>query len=363
MSDQSEHSGQPGQKDAGVPPVLADLGLRTNQWAAAAELVTADRRVGRVAEDRRIHFVIYGEGPNVLTECQPELLRDARKGQGHRPVVGDWVVFEPPERSDDLGTIVAVLPRVSQFSRKRAREELREQVVAANVDRVFLLMALDEDFSPRRLERYLSLSHEAGAEPVTVLTKADLVDTAEEARAQARAVVGDLAVEVVDPRDADSVAPLRRYLEPGITVAFLGSSGVGKSTLINRVLGEQRQREGAVRRDGKGRHTTSTRHLFRVPEGGLVIDTPGMRELGLWEADSGVRETFADVEAVAAGCRFGDCRHEVEPGCAVRAAIEVGELDPARVENYRKLKDELEALDRDLEQGKKRRRRGRRRGG
>lgn len=362
MGDSSDNS-VPAGESGELPPSLASLGLRPEQWRAAAEALgrSADHQVGRVAEDRRIHFVVYMDGPDVLTECQPELLRDARKGVGFRPVVGDWVVFDPPAKADALGTIVAVLPRLSQFSRKRAREELREQVVAANVDRVFVMMALDEDFSPRRLERYMSLSHEAGAEPITVLTKADLASAAEEARSRALAVVGDGPVEIVDPRDADSIAPLRAYLEPGVTVAFLGSSGVGKSTLINRVLGQQRQREGEVRRDGKGRHTTSTRHLFRVPGGGLVIDTPGMRELGLWEAESGVREAFADVEAVAVKCRFGDCRHEVEPGCAVRSAMEAGALDPARVENYRKLRDELDALDRDLEQGKKRRRRGRRR--
>jgi len=321
----------------------------------------AGLRIGRVAEDRRIHFVIYQDGPDALTECQPELLRDARKGLKQRPVVGDWVVFEPPARRDALGLIVEVLPRVSQFSRKRAREELREQVVAANVDRVFLLMALDEDFSPRRLERYLTLTHEAGAEPILVLTKADLTQDAAAMVDRARAVVGTAPVHVVDPRDDASVVPLHAHIEDGCTVAFLGSSGVGKSTLINRMLGEQRQREGEVRRDGKGRHTTSTRHLFRVPDGGLVIDTPGMRELGLWEAETGVREAFADVEAYAGSCRFADCSHDVEPGCAVQAAVKAEALDAARVENFRKLREELDTLDRDLEQGKKRRRRGRRR--
>lgn len=322
---------------------LRALGLTDAQADAAAAAHPA-LQLGRVAEDRRIHFLLYTAAGDLVGECLPELLRDARKGRSLRPVVGDFVVFRPATRTGGLVTIEAVLPRKSQFVRKRARDELTQQVVAANIDVVFILTSMTEEFNARRLERYLSLSHEAGAVPVLVLTKPDLCDDPAPLLREARSLGNDVKVIAVNPREAAAADSLAPWLRPGQTLALLGSSGVGKSTLINCVLGRPRQREGAVRKDGKGRHTTTTRHLFESPSGALLIDTPGMRELGLWDAEAGVKEAFHDVEALASQCKFANCAHVHEPGCAVTEAVARGELDPGRLDGFRKLRGELDAL-------------------
>jgi ribosome biogenesis GTPase len=221
-----------------------------------------------------------------------------------------------------------------------------EQVVAANVDVVLLVTALDADFNLRRLERYLVLAHESGARPVVVLSKADLSDDVAGAIEVARSIGGPaVPVHAVSaPRD-EGYEALVGYLEPGRTVALLGSSGVGKSTIVNRLAGEEIQRTQEVRAtDGRGRHTTTHRHLLLLNNGGLLMDTPGMRELQLWDVDEGVEETFSDVEALATSCRFPDCEHHGEPGCAVQAAIEQGRLSPERLASYQKLLRELRAL-------------------
>ncbi len=345
--------------DEHIAPWLIALGLHPEQaraWSRAP-----GRALARVSEDRRTQYLLATQQGERLAEVRPELLRDARRGEALRPVVGDFVAYELPDEdaaADRPVVIEEVLPRLSQFVRKRARQELRQQVLSTNIDRVFLVTALDAEFNVRRIERYLALAHESGAAPVVVLTKPDLCDDVPARLAEAREVTGDVPVLVVEPRTGAGMDDVLELLEPGDTAALLGSSGVGKSTLINRLLGEERQLAGEVRKDGKGRHTTTTRQLRQLPSGALVIDTPGMRELGLWDADEGVRETFADVEAVAADCRFRDCTHRDEPGCAVREAVQAGRLDLARVEALRKLREELRDLDRDLARRKKRSRRG-----
>jgi len=262
------------------------------------------------------------------------------------PAVGDWVVVRR-RRAGDQATIVAVLPRRTWFSRKMAGTVTDEQIVAANVDVVFTVMALDADFSPRRLERYLLLARESGAEPVILLTKPDVSNALPAQVAAIRSVAGELPLHVVSPKRNEGIEQVAAYLTPGRTGALLGSSGVGKSTIINRLAGEDVQKTREVRAaDSKGRHTTMHRELVVLPNGGLIIDTPGMRELQLWDVGDAVRETFDDIETLAAGCHFTDCRHRGEPRCAVTDAVAGGRLEPGRLESYLRLQGELVFLAR-----------------
>jgi ribosome biogenesis GTPase / thiamine phosphate phosphatase len=245
-----------------------------------------------------------------------------------------------------------VLPRSSRFSRRAAGDRTEEQVVAANIDTVFLVGGLDHNFNPRRLERYLLVAWDSGASPVIVLNKADMLAPDEvDARAEeVRAMSPLVPVYAVSCRHPETLAPLRQHLGFGRTGALLGSSGVGKSTIVNRLLGHDLLRTHEVRdADSRGRHTSTHRQLVVLPEGGLLIDTPGMRELQLWDAGS-LEETFTDIAALAEGCRFRDCRHRGEPGCAVSASVDAGALPSDRLESFRKLAAEQEFTERQQDQ-------------
>jgi ribosome biogenesis GTPase len=272
-------------------------------------------------------------------------LRHRASARADFPAVGDWVAVEPPAASGDA-RIKAVLPRASRFSRRAAGDPTEEQIVAANIDTVFLVGGLDHDFNPRRLERYLVVAWESGAMPVIVLNKADLVEDARIQADEVRALAPGVDVYAVSARQPASLEPLYAYLTIGRTGALLGSSGVGKSSIVNSLIGHELLRTHEVREhDSRGRHTSSSRQLVQLPGGGLLIDTPGMRELQLWEA-GGSSETFADVTALAEHCRFRDCRHREEPGCAVAAAVAAGELSGSRLESFRKLVGEREHAER-----------------
>jgi ribosome biogenesis GTPase len=260
---------------------------------------------------------------------------------GHA-VAGDWVAAERLP-GEERAIVRAVLPRRTRFARKEPWLT-EEQVIAANIDTVFLVTDCGRDFKPRRLERYLTAAWDSGADPVVVLTKADLSDDVEETVAEAEAVAFGVPVHAVSSITGEGLGGLDPYLAPGRTVALLGSSGVGKSTLANRLLGEELLATGEVRRDGRGRHTTTHRELVLLPGGAFLLDTPGMRELQLWADESALEETFADVAALANGCRFSDCAHGSEPGCAVKAALRDGSLPQIRWESYRKLQRELRVL-------------------
>jgi ribosome biogenesis GTPase / thiamine phosphate phosphatase len=270
--------------------------------------------------------------------------------RGELPAVGDWVIVR--NRPDEgRGAIVDVLPRRSRFSRKAAGNLTDEQVVAANVDVVFIVMGLDGDFNLRRLERYLLLTRESGASPVVLLTKPDLSEDVPAQVAEAVSITGDTPIHVVSPKLGRGIEQLDPYLIPGRTGALLGSSGVGKSTIINRLLGAEVQKTREVREhDSRGRHTTTHRELVTLPGGGMLIDTPGMRELQLWDVSGAVRETFDDIEDRAGHCHFTDCRHRDEPRCAVKAAVDEGALVQARLDSYHKLQDEMAYLARAQDQ-------------
>ncbi len=267
-------------------------------------------------------------------------LRHAAVSRADWPAVGDWVAVTLYNEGAQA-LVHDVLPRKSKFSRQAAGDRTAEQIVAANVDTLFLVTALNQDFNLRRIERYLVLAWESGASPVVVLTKADLCPDWPARLVEVEAVALGAPVLAVSVRDGQGLAEVAAYLQPGRTVALLGSSGVGKSSLINHWMGEERQAVREVRADDdRGRHTTTHRELFVLSNGSLVIDTPGMRELQLWEAEEGVEAAFEDVRALSEACRFKDCGHGSEPGCAVRAALETGELSPERWRSYDKVRRE-----------------------
>jgi len=310
------------------------------EWmnAVPARVIAQQRKFWRVAGD-------FGE---CWAEASGKLRLAADEGADW-PAVGDWVAVEM-HGAGATAMIQEVLPRRSKFVRKMAGKKLEEQVIAANADTALLVCALDGDFSPRRAERYLAQCWESGARPVIVLNKADACEEAREKAAEMERVAIGTAVCVVSARTGQGLGELEEFLTPGQTLVLLGSSGVGKSTIANRLLGEAVQEVQPVREsDSKGRHTTTARELFVLPGGALLMDTPGLREMQLWDAVEGVAQTFADIDALATQCRFVNCRHEGEPGCAVLAAVSAGELDAARLENRRKLLREQEFLLRKID--------------
>ena len=299
---------------------------------------------GRVLVQQRGQYDIITDAGELVAEISGRLARDAE--EGGLPVVGDWVAVAIRE-DEGAATIHAVLPRRTGFARKAAGQDQTLQVVAANVDVALLVAALNADFNPRRLERYLAAARQSGATPVVVLTKADLLDGGAEAVEAARAVAQDVQVLAVSVVTGQGMDDLHDLMTPGVTALLVGSSGAGKSTLVNALAGSARMAVGDIREgDARGRHTTTHRELVLLPSGALILDTPGMRELGLLDAEEGVAATFEDIEALALTCKFRDCAHGSEPGCAVRAALEAGTLDEGRWRNYDKLSRELAFVDR-----------------
>lgn len=298
---------------------------------------------GRIAIEHRSAYVVYTDHGEIWGQASGALRHSAREGEA-LPCVGDWVVLE--ERVQEArATIRAVLPRRSKFSRKMAGFDTVEQVVAANVDVVFLVNALNLDVNLRRIERYLTVGWASGANPVIVLSKADLCDDVVTVLEGVESIALGVPIHVVSTVTGQGMKGLKSYLSGHETAAVLGPSGVGKSTLINHLHGEEVQRVHDIRDDGKGRHTTTHRQLVLLPGGGIMLDTPGMRELQLWSGDNGLDDAFEDIAGLAAGCRFRDCAHAGEPGCAVVDAVEEGTLSRDRLVSYDKLQRELRHLE------------------
>jgi len=320
------------------PLSLEDLGWTPGFAEAFAPFAGPGVEPARVSlEHTHIYRVITASGEH-LARVAGRLRHDAG-GRADFPAVGDWVVLEPSASGGDA-RIRAVLPRVTRFSRRAAGNPTEEQVVAANVDVVFLVSGLDHDFNPRRIERYLVTAWDSGASPVIVLNKADLVDDPGPFIVDVQRLAG-VPVHAVSAKDPASLAPVRGHLGRGRTAALLGMSGVGKSSIANALIGEDLLRTRDVREhDSRGRHTTSGRQMVLLADGGILIDTPGMRELQLWDTGDAVTEAFADIDALGEGCRFRDCRHAAEPGCAVVAAVADGRLPALRLESFRKLQQE-----------------------
>jgi ribosome biogenesis GTPase len=316
-------------------PALETLGWDAD-WASTFEQLEDDNLIpARVAAQHRGAYVVWSADGEVRARATGRLFYEHEVG-GAVPAVGDWVAVGAP------ATITAVLSRRSAFIRKRAGLGSDEQVLAANVDLALLLAGLDDDFSLRRLERYITTAWDSGAQPVVVLTKTDLCADVFAAVLAVESVAIGVPVLPVSNVTGDGLDALDVHLQPGRTAVLLGSSGVGKSTLLNRLAGTELMRTAEIAADGTGRHTTTHRELVQLPSGALVIDTPGLRELQFWEGD--VSAAFEDIEAFAAECRFRDCAHAREPGCAVLAAVDDGRLELDRLRSWRKFQRELEAI-------------------
>lgn len=316
---------------------LEQLGWNDRFAVAFAPHAAAGCVPARVTLELKGFFEVTGAEGARLGECAGKFARDHRSAADY-PAIGDWVAITPQPGDDTRALIHAVLPRRTKFSRKAAGEHSVEQVVAANVDTVFLVAGLDGNYNLHRMERYLAAAWASGAEPVVLLNKADLNDDTGTLIAELGITGRGVPVHVVSAQTRRGLKALAPWLQPARTIALLGSSGVGKSTLINRLVGERLQDTQEVREaDNKGRHTTTQRELIVAPSGVIVIDTPGMRELQPWDAAAGIDAAFGDVTAVTARCKFRDCAHGVEPGCAVQAALADGSLDSARWTAWQRL--------------------------
>jgi len=329
---------------------LAELGYRAADAEAFAALGDTTSVPGRVVLEHNHVYRVMTEDGEHLAEATGRM-KHLAEGRHDLPAVGDWVAVRP-DPAGGRAVIRAILPRRSMFarraagSRKTAGRETEMQVVAANIDTVFIVFGLDKPVNSRSIDRYLVVARHSAAAPVVVLNKADLPDDLPAAVAAATGGATDAPVLAVSTRSGLGLDALERYLEPGRTVTLLGPSGAGKSTIVNRLVGREVLATGEVREwDARGRHTSVHRQLVMRERGGLIIDTPGMRELSLWETE-GLGDTFADIAELAGDCRFRDCRHEREPGCAVKAAAEAGTLDADRLDSFLKLQAEQRDIER-----------------
>ena len=325
--------------------ILDDLGWDRSFALAFEALNDKALTPGRVSiEHNHIYRVLTRKG-ELLAETAGRLKHHAAT-QSELPAVGDWVALAT-NASGRNATIKSVLPRQSCFTRQAAGDQTTQQVVAANINVVLIVSGLDHDFNPRRIGRYLVATSESGAEPVVVLNKVDLHDNLDACIGKVREIAPQVAIHATSCHASSvGIGALNEYLQPGKTIALLGSSGVGKSSIINKLLGEERQKTRTVRKsDGRGRHTTIHRELILRPEGGIIIDTPGMRELSVWDSSQAIENSFSEIESLADRCRFRDCSHQAEPGCAVREAVDKGELQPKQLMHYHEMLEERSELD------------------
>lgn len=297
--------------------------------------------VGRICSEHKCGYKLYSEKgeSNAIISGK---FRNNCKTKEDFPAVGDWVIFE---KLDNRARIKSVLPRKSKFSRKVAGKETQEQIIASNIDIAFIVCALNYDFNLRRIERYLSLIWQSGAIPVVVLTKTDLCEDVQTKINEVANIAFGIDIHAISNFSSESIEILHDYFKENKTVVLLGSSGVGKSSLINNLAQENLMKVHELRSTiDKGRHTTTHKQMFILPKGGLIIDTPGIRELQLWDAEGGISQCFSDIEELAESCRFGDCKHQDEPECAVHQAIKDGLLDSHRLKNYLKVQKEQEYI-------------------
>lgn len=329
--------------------------LETLCWTDALEKSFASSRQlgfkpGRIAVEDKHHYVLFSENDPLIGKISGKLLHAARSA-AELPKVGDWVAFSPLPKEPDKAMIHHVLPRRTKLSRRIVGREVVEQVLVTNVDIAFVVQAVDQSFNPGLIQRHLAMVVEGGVKPVVVLNKVDLCDDLPAKLALVEKIAADAPVIAVSAKTGRAMRSLKKWMQPGQTIVFIGASGVGKSTLINHIYGDEILPTTEVReRDSKGRHTTSWRELIVLPNGGLVIDTPGMREFQMWLSGETGREAFADIEEIALRCHYRNCSHTVEGRCAVLEAIQKGELARERCDTFLKLKSELAFLEKAAQQ-------------
>lgn len=330
---------------------LLELGLNEG-YIKEASIYNDDFYLGRVSVQYKDIYKVFTEEGEVLARVSGKLSYSSNNTLDY-PVVGDWVLLDRTDNKSGDAIIHKVLSRKSYFSRKIAGSRFDIQIVAANIDYIFICTALNNDFNINRLERYIAVAWDSMAIPVIVLTKSDLCEDIDERLKEVQEVAIGIEILVTSSLNENGYEKVKEYIKSGTTIAFIGSSGVGKSTLINKLLNKDILKTNSVDENDKGRHTTTHRELFVLEEGGVIIDTPGMRELGLMSAD--VDKSFSNIEELESQCKFSDCTHKNEPKCAVREAIEKGELDLDRLERYKKLKREEEYnLKKSMQQEKQR---------
>ncbi|EKE19576.1 MAG: GTPase [uncultured bacterium] len=337
--------------------------LKTLGWDLYSQSLqenTEEENVARVAVENRGGYLLYAKIGELEGIVQGKFIRSAKDETAY-PKVGDWVSIEKLQ-GENKAIIKEILPRRSKISRKRAGEDIVEQIIATNIDIAFIVQGMDGDFNIGRLERYVAMAKEGECEPVILLNKSDLAPDAEDKMKQVQSAMPGMKIFLVSAINGTGIDQVRALIGKNETVVFVGSSGVGKSTLVNALLGLDLQKTQEVRLDdSRGRHTTTKRELIFLPSGGLLIDTPGMRELGLWASQEALRETFEDIEAFAQLCKFNDCDHTQSPGCAVLKALQEGKIDQERYNRFIKLSGSLDLFqakkDRNNAQAEKRGRR------
>lgn len=331
----------------GIKMELIKLGWNDEWEEKFVPFENKDYSVGRVVVEHTHIYRIATKYGELQAEVSGRIRGKAEGRLGRRdefPAIGDWVIIRKFQ-NEDKAIIHGILPRKSKFSRKAAGKGSHEQIVAANLDVVFILSSLNNEFNVRRIERYLTLAWESNANPIIILTKADLCSDVPSKIAEVESIAIGVPVHVISTLQGEGVEEIYPYLKKGETVGLLGSSGVGKSTLVNFLLGEDILRTNKIREgDDQGKHTTTHRELIALPNGGLIIDTPGMRELQVWEVDDGLSNLFEDIIQLSDQCRFNDCLHRNEPGCAVQEAIKQEKLHPERLHNYNKMQQEAADL-------------------